>query len=52
MTKEELERRADAIEKRIAQAPNKELPTLNQCFQKIMERLVALDMEEAEKKNA
>ena len=44
MTAEDLERRLAYVEKLIAEANPKDLPYLNDLFQKLLDRLVALDL--------
>jgi hypothetical protein len=51
MTKEQLETRLDFIEDLIERANPKSLPYLNRIYQKLMDRLVALDMSGKESEN-
>lgn len=44
MTKEELENRLDMVEKMITKGVTKDLPFLNAMYQKLLDKLVELDL--------
>ena len=47
MTKQHLEASLDWLEKQIAEAHYKDLPYLNATYQKVLEKLVDMDLESA-----
>lgn len=46
LTKEQIESRLSFLEERITKASAKDLPALNNTYQKLMDMLVRLDMED------